>query len=64
MVLWAAMLGSLVLTTVVLEVPFIANAFGFTTIGWDEYAIAIVLAFSVIPVVEVVKFFQRKLAKH
>ncbi len=64
MVLWAAMLGSLVLTTVVLEVPFIANAFGFTTIGWDEYAIAIVLAFLVIPVVEVVKFFQRKLAKH
>ena len=29
-VLWAAMLGSLVLTTVVLEVPPIANAFGFT----------------------------------
>ena len=64
MVLWAAMLGSLVLTTVVLEGPFIANAFGFTTIGWDEYAIAIALAFVVIPVVEVVKFFQRKLAKH
>ena len=61
-VLWAAMIGSLLLTTLVLEVPFIANAFGFTTIGWDEYAIAMVLAVLVIPVVEIVKFFQRKFA--
>lgn len=62
-ILWAAMVGSLLLTTLVLEVPFIANAFGFTTIGWDEYGIAIGLAILVIPVVEVVKFVQRKLAK-
>ena len=62
-VLWAAMLGSLVLTTLVLEVPFLANAFGFTTIGWDEYSIAIVLAVLVIPVVELVKLVQRKIAK-
>ncbi len=58
-VLWAAMLGSLVLTTLVLEVPFIANAFGFTTIGWDEYGISIVLAVLVIPIVEIVKLIQR-----
>ena len=64
MVLWAAMLGSLVLTTLVLEVPFVANAFGFTTIGWDEYGIAIALAITVIPVVEFVKLIQRKTAKH
>ncbi len=62
-VLWAAMIGSLLLTTAVLEIPFIANAFGFTTIGWDEYAIAIGLAITVIPVVEIVKLIQRKLAK-
>lgn len=62
-VLWAAMIGSLLLTTVVLEVPFIADAFGFTVIGWGEYAIAMVLAVMVIPIVEIVKFFQRKLAK-
>ena len=62
-VLWAAMIGSLLLTTAVLEVPFIANAFGFTTIGWDEYAIGMVLAIIVIPVVEIVKFIQRKSAK-
>ena len=62
-VLWAAMIGSLLLTTLVLEVPFIAGAFGFTTIGWDEYAIAIGLAIIVIPVVEIVKLVQRAIAK-
>ena len=62
-VLWAAMIGSLLLTTLVLEVPFIADAFGFTVIGWDEYAIAMVLAILVIPVVEIVKLIQRKTAK-
>ena len=62
-ILWAAMLGSLLLTTLVIEVPFIANAFGFTTIGLLEYGIAIVLAILVIPVVEIVKLLQRKIAK-
>jgi Ca2+-transporting ATPase len=62
-VLWAAMLGSLVLTTLVIEVPFIANAFGFTTIGLLEYGIAMGLAFLVIPIVEIVKLIQRKVKK-
>ena len=63
-ILWAAMLGSLLLTTLVIEVPFIANAFGFTTIGFAEYGIALALAILVIPVVEVVKLIQRKTAKN
>ena len=62
-VLWAAMLGSLLLTTLVIEVPFIANAFGFTPIGLTEYGIAMGLAFLVIPVVEIVKLIQRSIAK-
>ena len=62
-VLWAAMLGSLLLTTLVIEVPFIAKAFGFTTIGLTEYGIAIGLAILVIPIVEIVKLIQRKIAK-
>ncbi len=62
-VLWAAMIGSLVLTTVLLEVPFLAGAFGFVPVGLTEYAIALGLGFLVIPIVEVVKFFQRKAAK-
>ena len=62
-VLWAAMIGSLVLTTMLLEVPFLAAAFGFMPIGLTEYAIAMGLAILVIPVVETVKFFQRKAVK-
>ena len=58
-VLWGAMLGSLALTTIVLEVPFVANAFGFTPVGLTEYGIAIALAVMVIPVVELVKLVQR-----
>ena len=62
-VLWAAMIGSLILTTLLLEVPFLANAFGFEMISWTEYAVAMGLAFLVIPIVEVVKFIQRKIGK-
>ena len=62
-ILWAAMIGSLLLTTAVLEIPFLAAAFGFTPIGLTEYAIALALGFVVIPIVEIVKFFQRRMAK-
>ena len=62
-VLWAAMIGSLVLTTLVLEVPFLASAFGFTPIGLVEYGVAMLLAVIVIPIVETVKFIQRKVCK-
>ncbi len=59
-VLWTAMLGSLVLTTAILEIPFLATAFGFTPVGWAEYGIALALAVTVIPIVELVKLVQRK----
>ena len=62
-ILWLAMGGSLLLTTAVLEIPFLANAFGFTPVGLAEYGIAMALAIMVIPIVQIVKFFQRKLAK-
>ena len=62
-ILWLAMVGSLLLTTAVLEIPFLANAFGFTPIGWEEYGIAMVLAILVIPIVEIVKLIQRTVSK-
>ena len=62
-VLWAAMVSSLGLTTLLLEVPFLANAFGFLPIGLTEYSIAVALAFLVIPVVEIVKCIQRAAAQ-
>ncbi len=62
-ILWAAMLGSLLLTTIVIEVGPIARAFGFTVIDMNEYAISMGLAFLVIPVVEIVKAIQRAVKK-
>ncbi len=54
-----AAIGSLLLTTVVCEVPLLADAFGFTSVELGEYAIAIGLGFCVIPIVELVKLIQR-----
>ncbi|MBQ6829630.1 MAG: cation-translocating P-type ATPase [Clostridia bacterium] len=62
--LWIAGLGSLLATTAVCEVPFLANAFGFESIGLGEYAIAIAIGFCVIPIVEIVKLVQRSVNKN
>lgn len=61
--LYGAMLVSLILTTVVIEVPFIAKAFQFTPIDFTEYLIALGLAVLIIPIMEIVKAIQRKLGK-
>ena len=60
-VLWIAAAGSLVLTTLVCEVPFLAQMFGFTSVEWNEYLVAIGLGFLVIPVVELVKWIRRRI---
>ena len=63
---WALLVSSfaaLLLTTLVCEVPFIAAAFDFTSVEFNEYIIAIGMGFLVIPIVEIVKFFQRLAAK-
>ncbi len=61
--LYGAMLISLVLSTVVIYVPFLANAFDFASISLAEYLVSMALAISVIPVVEIVKLIQRKVEK-
>ncbi len=61
--LLGAGVGSLVATTLVCEVPFLANAFGFAPVSLAEYGIAIAIGFMVIPVVEIVKLIQRKTTK-
>ena len=55
---WAA-LASLALTSLVIYVPFLAEAFGFEHISFNEYIVALGLAFAVIPCVELVKLIQR-----
>lgn len=58
-----AMVLSLVLSTVVIYIPFLAEAFDFAHISLTEYAISLALAVCVIPIVEFVKAIQRKLNK-
>lgn len=58
--MWISMIAAAAIVTVVLEVPFVAGMFGFTPVGFVEYGTAICLAFLVIPIVETVKFIQRK----
>ncbi len=62
-VLLIAALGSLLATTLVCEIPFLAAAFGFATVGIQEYLIAIAMGALVIPAVELVKLLQRTVEK-
>lgn len=57
--LWGAAALSLVMTTVVIEVPFLANAFDLARLDLVEYAVALGLAISIIPIVEIIKIFTR-----
>ena len=59
-ILVGTMVASLVLTTCLIEVPFLADAFGFTPISYVEYGISLLLAISIIPLVEIIKYIQRK----
>jgi len=60
MFLWGAGISSLILTTVVIYVPFLAKAFKFEHISSMEYFSAVLLSASIIPIVEVIKFVQRR----
>jgi Ca2+-transporting ATPase len=61
--LFAAMAFSFIMTAVVIYVPPFPGMFGFAPISVIEYCIAIGLAFVVIPVVELIKLFQRMAKK-
>ncbi len=61
--LWGAALASLVLTTIVVEVPFLAQAFELAELDIVEYAIAIGLAVAIIPMVEIAKAIARAVRK-
>ncbi|MBQ3077744.1 MAG: calcium-translocating P-type ATPase, PMCA-type [Clostridia bacterium] len=57
--LWIAFFASLFSTIAVIYVPFLANAFQFEPVSFAEYMVAMLLALSVIPLVEIVKAFMR-----
>ncbi len=62
-ILNGAAIASLILTTLVIYVPFLSKAFEFEHISFNEYAMALVLAICIIPIVELVKLIQRKTSR-
>ena len=61
--LWGAGALSFLLTTVVIEIPFLANAFELAQLDLMEYGIAFGLAILIIPIVEIFKVFHRLVDK-
>lgn len=55
---------SLITTALVIEIPFLADAFDFTTIDAREFFTALGLAFLIIPLVEIVKAIERAVIKN
>lgn len=55
------MILSLLATTLVIYVPFLSEAFAFTHISFAEYGVALALAFSIIPIIELIKLIQRSI---
>jgi len=50
----------LVLLCVIVYVPFLQKAFGTFTFAWTDWALTAALAFTVVPVLETVKWFERR----
>ena len=61
--LWGAGILSLLLTTAVVEIPFLCNAFELAHLDLREYGIAFGLAILIIPIVEIFKMFHRLVDK-
>lgn len=61
--LWGAMALSLICTTAVIYIPFLSDAFGFAHISFTEYVVAILIAVTIIPIVELEKLIMRHVKK-
>ncbi len=61
--IWLSTAASFLATSLVMYVPPLSAAFGFTAISLTEYCVAIGLAITIIPVVEFIKFIQRSLGR-
>lgn len=62
--LWGAGIASLIMTILVIYVPFLANAFKFEHISNIEFLYSVLIAATIIPIVEIVKAIQRLAAKN
>ncbi len=55
-----SLLMSFILTTAVIYVPFLRRAFSFEHISLLEYVVAVLIAVSIIPIMEIVKLIKRR----
>jgi Ca2+-transporting ATPase len=55
-----AIAWELVLLVVIVYVPFLPQPFGTFTFAWTDWALAVALAFTIVPVLEAVKWFERQ----
>ena len=62
--LWGAAILALILTVIVVEVPFLAEMFGFMELPMEALAAALGLAFLIIPIMEVYKAVMRGIEKN
>ena len=62
--LWGAFAVSLLLTYLVIEVPFLANLFGFAVLDPIHYGLALGLAVLIIPIMEIYKAIMRGIEKN
>ena len=62
-ILYGTLAGALVLTLAVLYIPFLSNAFGFAHISFTEFAIALIIAIMIVPIVEIQKAIQNAMKK-
>ncbi|WP_143322039.1 cation-translocating P-type ATPase [Clostridium sp. HBUAS56010] len=57
--LFGSLLASFILTTAVIYVPFLSRAFEFEHISIAEYSVAVLIAVSIIPIMELMKLVRR-----
>ena len=62
--LWGAAILALILTVIVVEVPFLAEMFGFMELPMEALAAALGLAFLIIPIMEIYKAVMRGIEKN
>lgn len=58
--LTASLVVSFILTTAVIYVPFLREAFSFEHISFVEYLVAVLISVSIIPIVEITKLLKHK----
>ena len=61
--LWLSFIVSLICTVGVINVPVLRAAFKFEHISLLEYGVAMILAVSIVPIMEITKAVQRKMGK-